>query len=268
MIEVIDPDRAERRAESALAREERTAHRHRFLSISEDGAGGVRLKGRGSLEDAATLRAALLPLTAPAPVVDPVTCRESPDPRDHGARLWDALVATAAHALATDLPPESHGARPRVTVTVPLETLRDQVGTAATDDGLELSGSAIRRLACDADVIPVVLGSHSEVLDVGRLQRLVTAALWRALIARDQRCAFPGCTRPPLMCHAHHIVHWADGGATSLDNLVLLCGHHHRLIHDSPWRVRIDDQDRRPEFLPPMRGATQPAWTRHRPRRT
>ena len=90
---------------TALDREERAAHLHRFLSITDDGAGGVRLKGRGTIEDAATLRAALLPLTAPVPALDRPP-RSAADPRDHGARLWDALVQVAQHALTTDLPPD------------------------------------------------------------------------------------------------------------------------------------------------------------------
>lgn len=266
--DVVDPDREDRDLERALEREERAAHVHRFLSIAEDGAGGVRLSGRGSVEDAAVLRAALLPLTAPVPTVDPDTCAEQPDPRDHGARLWDALVATAHHTLTSDLAPECHGARPRVTVTTDLATLQQGLGRGGvTDDGLELSVSAVRRIACDADVIPAVLGSRSEVLDVGRLQRLVTAAIWRALVLRDQHCRFPGCTRPPVMCHAHHVEHWVDGGETSLANLVLLCGHHHRLIHGSPWQVRISAEDGLPEFLPPPRADTTPEWIRSRPRR-
>ena len=73
----------------------------------------------------------------------------------------------------------------------------------------------MRRLACDADIIPVALGTRGEVLDVGRAHRLVTPALWRALVCRDRHCAFPGCTKPPVMGHAHHIVHWADLGPTS-----------------------------------------------------
>jgi hypothetical protein len=127
----------------------------------------------------------------------------------------------------------------------------------------------VRRLACDADLIPVCLGTHGEVLDVGRTARLITPALWRALVARDRHCAFPGCTRPPVMCHAHHIVHWVDGGTTSLDNLVLVCGEHHRVLHHTPWQVRLNPHDGRPEFLPPARLVTQdsPAWIRHRPRR-
>ena len=87
-------------------------------------------------------------------------------------------------------------------------------------------------------MIPAVLGTNSAVLDVGRTQRLVTTAIWKALVARDQHCRFPNCTRPPLMCHAHHLVHWADGGPTSLHNMILLCGHHHRLIHHQPWAIQ------------------------------
>jgi hypothetical protein len=90
--------------------------------------------------------------------------------------------------------------------------------------------------------------------------------IWTALVGRDHHCTFPGCTRPPVMCHAHHIRHWADGGATSLDNLVLLCGHHHRTIHHSPWEVRLA-ADGRPELLPPAKaGRPPPDWLRHRPR--
>ena len=72
----------------------------------------------------------------------------------------------------------------------------------------------------------------------------------RALIARDKHCAFPGCGVPPAWCHAHHIAFWADGGPTSLPNLVLLCGHHHRLIHHTPWAVTIAE-DGLPIFIPP-----------------
>ena len=260
LAEVVDPDRAERRDEAALEREERAAHASRFLSVTEDGAGGVRIKGRGSTEDGAVLRAALLPLTKPAPAVDPDTpgCEVETDPRDHGARMFDALVELAQHSLDTDRAPASHGARPRVTVTVDYQCLVSGLGSGpwteiCTDDGLRLSVAAVRRLACDADLIAVCLGTDGEVLDVGRTARLVTPALWRALVARDRHCTFPGCTRPPVMCHAHHIVHWADGGKTSLDNLVLLCGEHHRVLHHTPWQVRLNPDDGKPEFLPPAR---------------
>jgi len=117
------------------------------------------------------------------------------------------------------------------------DALVDEIGHGTTDTGEDLSAGTLRRMACDAEVIPVVLGGASAVLDVGRASRLVTAAIWTALVARDRHCRFPGCTRPPIMCHAHHVTHWVDGGATSLDNLVLLCGHHHRLVHAGPWTI-------------------------------
>jgi len=269
LASVVDPDRDEREAEKALDREDRAAHLGRLLTVTEDGCGGVRVRGRGSVEDGAVLRAALLPLTKPVPDVNPATCAEQPDPRNHGARMWDALVQLAQHALDTDLPPASHGARPRVAVTIDAQTLGGEgngVGVGVTDDGLEVPGSAIRRLACDCDLIRVLLDAVGCVLDVGRTQRLVTPGIWTALVARDHHCAFPGCTRPPVMCHAHHIRHWTHGGPTSLDNLVLLCGHHHRTIHNTPWQVRLA-HDRRPEFLPPTKtGRPPPQWIRHRSR--
>ena len=274
LLHVVDPEGQDRKAEKALAAQDRAAHLGRYLAITEDGAGGVRLRGRGTVEDAAKLKAALLPLTRPAPatgVVDDPDCAEVEDVRDHGARMWDAVVQICEHALATDLPPDAHGARPRIAVTTSLDALRGAIDwSTVTDDGAELSPAAIRRLACDADIIPVALGTRGEVLDVGRAHRLVTPALWRALVCRDRNCAFPGCTRPPVMGHAHHLTHWADGGPTALDNLVLLCGHHHRTIHTTPWRVRLNTDDGRPEFLPPPKpGRHHPApeWIRQRARR-
>ena len=118
-----------------------------------------------------------------------------------------------------------------------LDDLRDGAGFATTESGEDLSPETVRRMACDSEVIPVVLGSSSEVLDVGRHMRLASVAIWRALVVRDRHCRFPGCTRPPIMCHAHHLIHWLHGGETSLENLLLLCGHHHRLIQSGPWII-------------------------------
>ena len=134
-------------------------------------------------------------------------------------------------------------------------------------DGTDLPPEVLRRLACDAEIIPAVLDGRGEVLDLGRLRRPVTTALWTALVLRDRHCTFPACRRPPLMCHAHHLVHWADGGPTSLDNLALLCGHHHRVIHHTPWEIRLNHTDRQPEFLPPPTLGNDPEWVRYRPRR-
>jgi hypothetical protein len=177
-------------------------------------------------------------------------------------------VGTAHHALDTQLPAETHCTPARLLVTLDHQTLKNRLHTAGvgtTADGTDLPLDALRRLACDAEIIPAVLGSHSEVLDLGRLRRPVTPALWTALVVRDRHCTFPGCRRPPLMCHAHHIVHWADGGETSLDNLALLCGHHHRVIHHTPWGLRLNPTDRQPEFKPPPPLGTTSEWIRYRP---
>jgi hypothetical protein len=154
--------------------------------------------------------------------------------------------------------PQSHGASPRLTLTIGYDELRNLSGIATTETGEQLSASAVRRLCCDSEVIPAVLGAESHVLDVGRQLRLVTTAIWKALVLRDRHCRFPGCTRPPIMCHAHHVEHWVDGGPTSLDNLLLLCGHHHRLVHSGPWAIRIESPDG-VVFDPPPRVAPGPS---------
>jgi Domain of unknown function (DUF222) len=239
---------------------------------------GSGSRAGGSAEDGALLQAALLPLTSPdspEPLADETTGEPGEpgyDPREHGARCWDALIGLARHGLDTDRVPDSHGTQPRLALTLDYQTLATGLGAAGTpgvgvtDDGTELSVAAVRRLACDADLIPAVLGTQGEVLDVGRAKRLVSTAIWTALVLRDRHCAFPGCRRPPVMCHAHHILHWLFRGRTKLENLVLLCGHHHRVIHHSPWDVRLNSDDHRPEFLPPPRPGTPRTWIRQRPR--
>ncbi|WP_238177033.1 HNH endonuclease [Kribbella sp. VKM Ac-2566] len=102
-----------------------------------------------------------------------------------------------------------------------------------------LSAATVRRLACDARIIPLVLGTNSEPLDVGRSERLVTRAMRRALNARDQGCVI--CGVPPIMCDAHHLRSWIDGGETKTSNLVLLCRRHHVDLHHGQWSVTITD---------------------------
>ena len=131
-----------------------------------------------------------------------------------------------------------------------LAELIDGLGTAILDTGGHLTAAEARRLACDAGLIPMVLGADSMPLDVGRHQRLASATLRDALGQRDQGCSFPGCGRPPRYCHVHHIVHWADGGATALHNCCLLCEHHHTIVHRQAWHIRLDGRGR-PEFVPP-----------------
>ncbi len=139
------------------------------------------------------------------------------DPRTRGKRQADALTAILTTAAGTGSAVPGHGdIKPHITVTIDLEDLKTASGTGDLVHGDSLSAAAVRRLACDAGIIPLVLGSNSEPLDVGTEERFVTRALRRALNARDKGCVI--CGAPPAMCEAHHVIHWADGGPTSLDN--------------------------------------------------
>ncbi len=113
----------------------------------------------------------------------------------------------------------------------------DGPGKAETSRGSVLTPDAIRRISCDCAVSRVVFGPDSQPLDVGRAMRLVPAPMRRALDARDGGCVSTGCDRPAHWCDAHHVIHWADWGLTCLDNLVLLCRHHHRLVHEAQWTI-------------------------------
>ena len=136
-----------------------------------------------------------------------------------------------------------------VTITIDHRWLRRATGHGTLDDEALVDVHTVRRWACDADVVPMVLGSRSEPLDVGRRQRTAPDAIRRALNLRDGGCAFPGCTRPPRRCQAHHVQEWFDLGATAVDNMCLLCRHHHQLIHHGHWTITMIDG--RPWFTPP-----------------
>jgi hypothetical protein len=255
LFEVVAPDEADKRALDELERAERRAFQDRGLWLTDlPGTSKVRVTGWLDQEGAATVRAALDPLCAPRTMrraAGRINDTDPTDVRSAGQRRVDALVEVCRLASACGQLPDNGGDRPQVVVTIDYGKLRDQVGAATFDDGSHLSPAAARRIACDAGIIPAVLGGASQPLDLGRQTRLVTGPLRRALVLRDNGCAFPGCDRPPRWTDAHHIVHWGNDGPTDLPNLVLLCGYHHRLIHHSEWRVRINPKDGLPDFIPP-----------------
>ena len=248
LFEVVSPDDAERLAVTALRRAEERAQLGRGLALAEvPGTSRVRIAGWLDREGAGVVRAALDPLCTPRPVV-----AGERDLRSPSQRRADALVEVCRLALACEELPDNGGDRPQVVVTVPLANLQGQVGSVTLDDGGSLTAEAARRIACDAGILPVVLGGRGQVLDLGHQRRLFTGALRRALVLRDRGCAFPACDRPARWCDGHHIVHWADGGPTNLDNAVLLCGYHHRTIHKGQWAVSLNPADGLPEFTPPL----------------
>jgi Domain of unknown function (DUF222) len=244
ILEHVAPEIAESRDEAEVAAAENRAFERRELHVSDvDGTSRVRIGGWLDREGAAHLRAALDPLSRPCPQGD------TPDRRSPEQRRADALVEVCRLANACGELPDNGGDRPQVVVTMDLDRLQARRGAGRLEDGGQISPESVRRLACDAGVVPAVLDGAGQVLDVGRERRLFTGALRRALVLRDQGCAFPTCDRPAKWCQAHHAKHWIDGGTTDQDNGVLLCGYHHRLIHHSDWQVRIVDHH--PEFTPP-----------------
>ncbi|MBU2664325.1 HNH endonuclease [Actinoplanes bogorensis] len=238
----VAPYLADQAEAAALARQEARAHRRRGFTLSLPVDGLVRLSGQLGAEDAATLKAALHPLCRPTP----------DDDRTPPQRRADALIEICRLALRTGDLPDDGGQPAQLAVTVAYDPLTRTLGTATTDTGERLSPASARRLACDAQLLPILLGGAGQILDAGRTRRTATGPLRRALHVRDQGCAFPDCDRPPRWTDAHHITAWTTGAATDLDNLVLLCRAHHRLIHHptAGWHLRLGP-DRQVEFLPP-----------------
>jgi hypothetical protein len=237
----VAPKLAEEHERRQLEHAEKRAFERRFFTMSPDGSGGVRLHGHLDQQAAAVVSAAVEPLSRRAGTTDD---------RSPGQRRADALVDVCQSALDTETLPEHGGDRPGVVVTLNYDLLCQQVAAGTLDTGERLSPEAVRRLACDAKLIPAVLGGQGQVLDVGRERRLFTGPLRRALAIRDGGCAFPGCDRPPKYCHAHHARSWLDGGPTCLANGLLLCHLHHVVIHSGEWIVYIA-ADGMPEFIPP-----------------
>ena len=212
------------------------ATRELQVRLQNDGSSVVR--GRFDPELTAALCSQLNPLAAPRPATD-----GHRDLRTPAQRNADALAELLRRYAAADLSPESHGAPATVTVTMTLDTLQQRAGApAATLDWCgPISAQTARRIACDARIIPVLLGSNGEPLDVGRSSYPVTQAIWRALVARDGGCAFAGCDRPPEWTEAHHRIPWEDGGETSVENCCLFCDFHHRVVHHDGWDAVLID---------------------------
>jgi hypothetical protein len=240
ILTLVAPDIAEQAEAEALERAEARAQAGRGLTFTAVGSSRVRLTGWLDTEAAATVNATLDPLCRPV----------SHDDRTPTQRRADALIEVCELALRTSTLPDNGGDRPQVVVTIGYDQLREQTGTAVLDTGERLSAAEARRICCDAQLLPAVLGTAGEVLDLGRSRRLITGPLRRALVLRDRGCSFPGCDRPARWCDGHHIVSWLDGGPTSLNNSALLCRHHHRVIHRGEWHARLAP-DGRPEFVPP-----------------
>jgi hypothetical protein len=178
-------------------------------------------------EGAAIVDAAVDALAKPSPDED----TGASDPRTPQARRADALLDLVTRAVGA---PEGvpRQAKTSVVVTIGLDVLQGHCrGAGLTMAGEILTTDTVRRMACEAELIPVVLGTNGEVLDQGMGRRLFDRAQIRHLWIRDGHCTFPGCSKPAAWTDAHHLVHWLDGGPTDISNAALLCRAHHTVVH-------------------------------------
>ena len=178
-------------------------------------------------------------LPADCPVSEPVAQRRA----DALARVSEGFLGSEAGT--------NGGERSTIHVHADLDTLREdgEGAEGRLDSGAQISAETSRRLACDCGVVHWHESESEDVLNIGRRSRSIPPAIRRALKRRDHGCRFPGCTAHKYV-DAHHIQHWADGGETKLENLLLLCRHHHRLVHEGGYGVRMGEQNI-PEFTDP-----------------
>jgi hypothetical protein len=234
-------DRAARRARPPSTEDALDAIRERWLSIQYtlDGMRGhmnADLPGADMLmvEEAVRIRADRIP----------------PNPETGHFDAYQARMADGLVELATTSGDETIPSL-QVTVFADLESLTedpDTTGVAELSGGPVIASETARRLSCDG-IIECVITDHGRVLGIGRRSRLIPAWLRRQLWFRDGGCRFPGCPERHFL-HVHHRKHWADLGPTDLDNLILLCGYHHRFVHEHGWKIVVD-REGRPIFIRP-----------------
>lgn len=241
-----------------VAERERELRGRRYLHLVPQPDGMTRLSGLLDPESAAVVTAAVDAATSPrrgVRFVDPAARA-----RDESIARFDerTLEQVAADALVELIRIGSTGGsdevlgshRPSVRLHVTAADLDRRAAALDADDAARggrgaiegqsapVSLATVERHACATGLVPILFDDDGQPLDVGRDQRLFTARQRIALAARDRGCRFPGCERPPSWCEAHHIDHWyRDGGRTDVADGVLLCRHHHLLVHDNGWRV-------------------------------
>ncbi|TCO59925.1 HNH endonuclease [Actinocrispum wychmicini] len=225
--DIVDPDGTPP-VDDGLVLPERLLRRH----VRRDGR--MEFKGWLDPENAALFDTLLKPFEKSDP--------EVPDTRGQAERAGDAFADVLKMAANCPDLPTKNGVRTEVAFTIPLDAL-----IAAADDTIlpgqshYLTAREARRIACDSHVLPAVMGGESQPLDIAVPAYVVPSHIRRGLVLRDRGCTFPSCDRPASVCDAHHVLSWHRGGATQIDNLILLCGQHHRLIHRSQWAVRLDN---------------------------
>lgn len=236
ILDVVAPEVGECHEATVLAAEEARADAGVELVLVDDGSGRCHGRFEAPSHVGKMLKRHLLALANPA--------RHTEDELKDDTGRWKPLRRRLGEAFVEyverypeDRTPLTAGVNATVVVTMTLEQLRADIGTAQLDDGARMSASQARRLACEAGIVPAVLDSRSVPLDLGRRTRLFTKSQRVALGLRDGGCTARGCETSASGCHAHHHDPWSRRGRTDLANGRLLCPRHHRLAHDSRYAM-------------------------------
>jgi hypothetical protein len=239
ILEMLDPDVFEDEERKKLEAEQRRASTATRLSIRRRGDGTTDINGRIPEALGVRLKTYLESFTSPRHdaksghrFTDPATGQRLPYERVLGEAFCNLLESIDAKAM-----PIHGGSATTVVVTIDFEKLRSGFGCGALADGTRITAGEARRLACNAGIVPAVLGGKSEVLDLGRNQRLFTAAQRRAMAINQPTCGADGCDVPATWCEAHHRDPWSKGGRTDLADGILLCPWHHHRAHDDRYLV-------------------------------
>jgi hypothetical protein len=248
ILEVVAPGLAEEHERTLLEAEEREAAASAYLHLRPDGHGSVYGRFKIPALHGEILAKHLAAIAAPRHQRASGTPRSTTsDGRQvsRPLRLGQALCEyVETRDTAADGSPKAGGMAAAVVVTMTLEQLlgglQGSEKSALLDTGETISAGEARRLACEAGIIPAVLGSRSQPLDLGRKTRFHTEPQRIAVMLRDGGCAAIGCDWPPGMCHVHHRKPWGAGGRTSVADGVLLCPRHHKLAHDARFQLKID----------------------------
>jgi hypothetical protein len=240
--DTIDPDGDEPDSDGDGGAADRERRRDAWLRPEADGmvAFGGRLDPVAGARALAVIGALATPRPADA---------GGRDERTGGQRRHDALADVFSLALRVNELTPAEQAPVTVHVTMTAQQYETRTGHALTTYGQRLSVTEALHLADQASIAWLVHDSRGGVLTCGRQRRFANQNQIDALIARDGGCAFPGCDHPADWCQRHHIREWAHGGPTDIDNLVLLCGYHHRKFLSQGWRIEIHDKV--PWFTPP-----------------
>ena len=228
ILEVVAPDEYDDQERAALDQQERRARRRITLHLHPDGDGMTDIVASVPDAIADRFKTYLEAYASPRKLLP-----AGEDWLPYAERLGHAFCEFLENVPAESLPIHG-GTATSVVITMTLDDLlKDGVATLGEDT--RISAGEVRRLACQAGIIPAVLGGKSEILDLGRTQRLFNAAQHKAMRIRDKVCRADGCDIPAAWCEAHHLDPWSRGGWTDVADGALLCSHHHHLIHDSAY---------------------------------